>query len=128
MDKYDATLRRVYTETCEGRLQWEAVAPTSYGQIVLNADRAIRAVRTEMPLKDKRFPLLFVEKKELRHDAYGEPYDALVHELFVLDANHNLLLPLYDGLVDRKELSALAAAIFDESAEARAFFEALSEA
>ena len=125
MDKYDQTLHRVINETDEGILKWDAVNPASYSNIIVNADRVIRCFRAELTLKAKKYPLLFIEQKTFQYDDFGNEFEGLSFELYVLDEQHNLVFPIYDGLVDRNDLATLANTISDASTTAKEFFAAL---
>ena len=125
LEKYDQALFRIEDETTSGRLNWTLAGPGSYRDLVVNPERVLRCLTAELELAGKRFPLLFVEKKDPRHGEFGDMYEAVVHELLVLDAAGRLIVPLYDGVVDRNDLARLGDLIADSSGAAREFFGSL---
>lgn len=127
MDKYEQTLDRVLRETLEGKLTWEMVSPGCFSEILVDPDRVVRTWAAKFQLGDKSFPLLFIERKVLLHNEYGEPYDNLESELCVLDKVDRPLLRIYDGLVDRTVLKTLGDVIADSNESTKEFFRALAE-
>jgi hypothetical protein len=128
MDKYEATLARVIDATSSGVLVWEPVGQARYADVVVNADRVVRAYQAELELKEKRFPLVFVEKRTPWYDEFDKPAERMEFELHVLDKSRHLVLSLYDGVVERRDLQRLAASIKQSSGSAKEFFEALQAA
>ena len=125
MDRYEATLARITDETDRGALRWEAAFPSTHERVVLNPDRVVRCFAADLSAGGKTFPLLYVERKESRFDEFDAPQETLSRELLVLDGDGRLVLPIYEGLVDREDLIRLAAAISDTNAAAEDFFDVL---
>ena len=75
-----------------------------------------------MVIKEHEYDLVFVEKKTPTIDENDIQFERLGYELNVLNDDGDLLIPMYDGLVDREDLFRLAAAISDNCSDANEFF------
>ncbi|MBI1903415.1 MAG: hypothetical protein HYS13_20120 [Planctomycetia bacterium] len=125
MDKYDATLARVIDETADGTVKWRMDHPDNYAAVILNSDRVIRAFTAKLPLGHKEFPLLFIEKKAPSRDEYDQLFEGTEFELYVLDDFGRIVLPVYEGLVEERQLERLAELVSQSNEAAREFFDAL---
>src|SRR5262249_13787242 len=111
MDQYDRVIRDIQRRTSDGVLQWAVVSPSRYERILTRADRVVRAFRADYPLGMKEYSLLFVQRKTESHDELGYLTETIDCELYVLDRDGEIVLPLYDGVVERGDLSTLAGLI-----------------
>jgi hypothetical protein len=93
----------------------------------LNASRVIRAFTADYPVGTKQYTLLFVERRIDLHDEFGESAESYGYELFVLDRDGQIVLSLYDGVVDRDDPLRLAGLIDEQNDRVKDFFEAFGE-
>jgi hypothetical protein len=125
MDRYIRVIRDVQGKTEEGLLDWKAVSGGKYWKGVINPDRVIRAYYVEYGLAGgKEYVLLFVERRLESYDDYGDTFERIAYELHVLDHEGELVLPLYEGVVDRDDLIRLASLIEEHNDRAKSFFAA----
>src|SRR3954447_22054518 len=111
MDRYDRIIRDVQQKTDDESIQWKVVDPDRYSSVMLNIWRVLRAFTADYPVGKKDYVLLFVEKKVEYHDDFGGSTEGYDFELFVLDEDGQIVLSLYEGLVDRDDLLRLSGLI-----------------
>ena len=128
MDRYDRIIRDVRQKTDDEDIHWKVVSVGGYSDILLNSNRVVRAFAAEYSIGTKNYGLLFVERK---YDLYDDMADATSEGidflLFVLDDDGQIVLNLYDGVVDRDDLIRLSGLIDARNDRARAFFEAFDQ-
>jgi hypothetical protein len=113
-------------KTVNESIGWEVVSPYRYERIIANPDAVVRAYESRLDLKGKAYPVLTVEKKNWAHDDYGQEFERLDIEVYVMNSDYNLIFPIYEGLVDRDDLLKLISAISDTSDQSKEFFDAIS--
>jgi hypothetical protein len=127
MDRYDRILSDIRVRTEEGRLQWKFSRIGSFSDLVVNSDRVVRAFVADYALGDHVYTLLFVERINEYHDDFGGAFQRVAFEIYIVDADRDLVLLLRDGLVDRDELAQLAAEIAESNDKAESFFRAFEK-
>ena len=128
MDRYDRILNDVRQKTAEEILDWKLVHADRYSDLVLNPLRVIRAFAADYPIGKKNYDLLFIERKIDNHDDLGDFLsETYGFELFVLDEDRQIVLNLYEGVVDRDDLLRLSGLIEEHNDRARKFFEAFDQ-
>lgn len=127
MDRYDRIIRDIQQKTDDEVIQWSVVDAERFSNVLMNAFRVIRAFKAAYPVGAKRFDLLFVEKKVDFHEPYADSTEGFGFELFVLDADGQIVLPLYEGVVDRDDLLKLSGLIEGHNDRVKSFFEAFDE-
>lgn len=127
-DKYDQTLSLISNGTRDQSIRWELTSPSHYRDFILNADHVRRAFRASWEVGEKSFTIVFVEKRHRQHDEYGESFESIQEELFIIDQQNQLVLQLFDGLVDRDDLHRLGEEILDSNHVTREFFKTLGVA
>ena len=125
MDKYDQTMRKVIAGTQDNEIKWKSASPNPYHRIITNVDMVVRCFTAKMTIKDSEYDLVFVEKKTFAMDENGIQFEKLGYELNVLNDGGELVVPIYEGLVDREDLFRLASVVSDSNADANDFFDAL---
>jgi hypothetical protein len=93
----------------------------------LNAFRVIRAFKAEYPVGNKSYGLLFVERRVDYHDDFGDSTEGYGFELFILDEDRQIVLSLYEGIVDRDDLLRLSGLIDEHNDRVKQFFSAFDE-
>src|SRR4051812_42100573 len=99
MDRYDRVIRDMQQKTEDRRLAWKVVSPARYERILVDPGRVIRTVASEYTLADKKFDLLFVERKTDLFVDSGEIREGRDFQVLVLDQDGEIVLSLYDGVV-----------------------------
>jgi hypothetical protein len=127
MDRYDRIIRDVQERTDEDRLSWSVVNPARYEKVLVNPHRIIRAFTASYTLGLKVYNLLFVARRNEVHDESGDLIEGRVFELLVLDVAGDIVLQLYDGIVDRDDLWRLSSLIDEHNDKAKGFFAAFEE-
>lgn len=127
MDRYERLIRDVLQKTGDEILRWQVASLDDLSRVILNADRVIRVYRSSYSLGGQIYRLVFVEKRDLFSDAYGDSYEAPSFEVIVLDQDGEIVLRLYDGVVERDDLAYLAALIEEHNDRTRSFFAAFDE-
>ena len=129
MDRYDRVIRDVQQKTDEDLLRWEVVRPESHSKILMNADHVLRAYRADYGVGGKSYVLLFVERKVDRDDefGFGYPIGGSSFELFIVEEDGEIVLRLFDGAVDRDDLTKLAGLIEEHNDRVKGFFAAFDE-
>ncbi len=127
MDRYDRLIRDVQQKTDDQRIRWKVGNPDRFADVVLNSSRVIRAFTADYPIGTNQYILLFVERRIDLHDEFGEPAESYGCELFVLDREGQLVLSLYEGVVDRDDLLRLAGLIDQHNDRVSDFFRAFEE-
>jgi len=127
MDRYDRIIRDVQRKTEEELLRWEVVAAGRYSTVLLNPHRVVRAFKAEYFVGGRDYTLLFTEKKIDTHDEFGDSTEVCGFELFILDLDQQVVLSLYEGLVDRDDLLRLSGLIDAHNDRVKTFFEAFGE-
>jgi hypothetical protein len=124
MDRYERIIHDVQQKTEEGAVQWKVVTPGLHGRVLMSPDRVVRACRADYRLAQKNYTLLFVERRVDRYGESAEPLELTAFELLVLDKDGEIVIPLYDGLVDFDDLAKLAGLIAERNDRAKEFFAA----
>lgn len=127
MDKYNRIIHDVQCKTEDEAIRWKLVNADRYAGILLNTIRVIRAFSADYPIGKKNFTLLYVERKVDTHDDFGDSSEKYGFELFVLDQDGQIVLSLYEGLVDRDDLLRLSGLIDEHNDKVKDFFEAFDE-
>ncbi len=127
MDRYDRIIRDIQSRTAQESLRWKVLRPLQYPLVVTNLDRVLRAFEGNYVLKGREYRLAFVEKRVDVHDEFNNNIESRGYELFVLDEEGLVVLPIYPGLVDRRDLLKLAGLIDAHNDLARDFFRAFDE-
>jgi hypothetical protein len=127
MDRYEQLIHNVQQKTDDGTIEWRVVNAVQYSDLILNCFRVIRAFRSDYQVGTKKYELLFVEKKVDLHGDYGYQAEGAEFEVFVLDEDKQIVLSLYDGVVDRDDLLKLAASIDGNNDRVNAFFDAFGQ-
>jgi hypothetical protein len=129
MDRYDHVIRDIQEQTEAGALRWQSVPPLTYQGYPLDSNRASRVYYTQYSLGDKQYGLAFVEAKAAHFDEDTESTSGRrVFEVVVLGLDGVALLRLYEGAVDREDLSKLAALIEERDDRVSGFFDAFEKA
>src|SRR5438094_157481 len=100
MDRYDRLIRDVQQKTENESIRWEVVNAGLYKKILLNIDTVVRAFTAEYPVGNRKYTLLLTVGKKHILNEYLPSTDAYNPELFILDIDGQVVLSLYDGLVD----------------------------
>ena len=66
-----------------------------------------------------------MERKEDFHDDFGDASETYGFELFILDEDGQLVLPLYAGVVDRDDLLRLSGLIDENNDRIKDLFDAV---
>ena len=127
MDRYDRIIRDVQVKTEEEALQWKLVNVEVYAGQVFNTHRVLRAFTAEYFIGKMSYTLLFVERKVDHHDDLYDSSEGSGFELLILDKDHQIVLSLYDGVVDRDDLLRLAGLIDEHNDRVKDFFAAFDE-
>jgi hypothetical protein len=128
MDQFDRIIFDIRRKTSDEELDWKIVPPASVSRIVLNPDRVVRAYSADYPVQERIYPLVFVERRVELFDGYSSPYESLDFEVFVLDSDDGeVVLTLYDGVVDRDDLVKLSGLIKTHNDRAKAFLSAFDD-
>ncbi len=123
MDRYDRIIRDIQQKTDEEIIRWKIASTDLYSGIILNSGRVIRTFSTDYPVGKKEYELIFVEKKTEYHDEFGDA-EGYGFEVFVLGTDRQVVLTLYDGVVDRDDLLRLSGLIDAHNDRAKEFFDA----
>ena len=126
MDQFDRIIRDVQAKTGDEMIRWDVVNAANYSHILLNVSRVIRAFKADYPIREREYGLLFVERRVDNRDEFGDSSESHGFELFILDGDGQLVLSLYEGVVDREDLLRLASFIDDHNDRVRSFFEAFN--
>jgi len=127
MDRYDRIIRDVRQRTDDEAIRWRVVNADRYSDVLLNSLRVIRAFAAEYPVGAKKYDLLFVERKVDLHDDFGDSTEGYGFELFVLDEDGQIVLSLYERVVDRDDLLKLSGLIDEHNDRVKNFFNAFDE-
>ncbi len=127
MDQYDRIIRDVQQKTDDEDVRWKVVNAEFYSGVLLNTDRVLRAFTADYAVGKKIYLLLFVEKKTKYPNDFGYMGEGYGFELFVLDQDRQIVLSLFDGVVERDDLLKLSGLIDAHNDRAREFFEAFDE-
>lgn len=128
MDRYERIIRDVQERTEEDRLLWRLERPAACARILMNPDRVLRVYTADYDLAGSSYRLLFAERRTEFHDDFGEVFEGYGFELFVLGMDGEIVIPLYEGVVDRTDLLRLAALVDEHNDRARDFFAAFDAA
>jgi hypothetical protein len=128
MDRYDRIILDIQQKTDEEVIYWKVVNADRYSSVVMNTFRVIRAFTADYTVGEKKYDLLFVERKVDYHDDFGDSTEGYGFELFILDEDVQIVLSLYDGVVDRDDLLKLSGLIDAHNDRVKNFFEAFDEA
>jgi hypothetical protein len=124
MDRYDRIIRDIQQRTDDEAIHWKVVNVDRYSSVLMNTFRVIRAFAADYPVGEKKYDLLFVERKVDYHDDFGDSTEGYGFELVVLDEDGQLVLSLYEGVVDRDDLLKLSGLIDEHNDRVKGFFEA----
>ena len=126
MDRYDRIIHDVQRRTAEESIRWKVINAERYS-VVLNPYRVLRALTADYPVGSKTYTLLFIERKVEIHGDYGDSTEGYGFELFILDEDREVVLSLYEGVVDRDDLLRLSGLIEEHNDRAKDFFAAFDE-
>ena len=127
MDRYDRIIRDIRQKTDDEIIRWKVVNADRYSDVLLNTYRVLRAFAADYLIGEKTYKLLFVERKIDFHDELGDSTEAYGFELFVLDEDGQIVLSLYEGVVDRDDLLRLSGLIDEHNDRVKNFFDAFDE-
>jgi hypothetical protein len=127
MDRYDRIIRDIQQKTDSELIRWKVVSSDQHSGILLNAFQIVRTLAAEYPIGKRKYDLLFVERKVDFHDEFGDSTEGYGCELLVLDEDGQMVLSLYEGVVDRDDLLKLAGLIDEHNDRVKNFFEAFDE-
>ncbi len=108
MDRYDRTIHDVQRKTDEKIMHWKMVRSDRHSNILVNARRVIRLFEADYSVGPNKYLLLFVERKTDFRDELGDLNEGYGFELFVLDSDGQIMVSLYDGVVERDDLLKLS--------------------
>lgn len=130
MDRYDQVIHDVKQKTGDRAIRWGVVPPHRLADAPNYAGRVVSAYRGDYRLGEATFHLLFVERKidSYLDDFGGGPIERSDFDLLVLGAEDEIVLRLYDGLVDRQDLLELAGLIESHNDQTEGFFAAFERA
>ncbi len=128
MDRYDRIVRDIQQKTDDEAIHWKVVNADRYSSVLMNPFRVIRAFTADYPIGGKKYDLLFVERKVDYHDDFGDLAEGYGFDLFILDEEGQIVLSLYEGVVDRDDLLKLSGLIDEHNDRVKDFFEAFDEA
>ncbi|MEW6351241.1 MAG: hypothetical protein AB1646_19470 [Thermodesulfobacteriota bacterium] len=123
MDKYDLFLQDIMEKTQDESLAWENVSPGRYSDYIFQSDSAYRAFACEYMANERKYWLVFIDKKVPSHlDNWGTVVDEEhVCELIVLQEGR-LLIALDEDYVDAEDLLQLSLLIEEKSAQTKELF------
>lgn len=124
MDRYERIIRDIWTKTKESDLNWVVVPVSQVERFLGNPSEVLRAFEAHYNLKGKAYELLFAERRTEVLDEYDRSFERFSYRLLVLGHDGEIVLDLFEGLVDREDLLRLAAEISDRNDRAREFFDA----
>jgi hypothetical protein len=127
MDRYERLILDVRQKTKDEIIHWKVAKAGRYSDVVLNSSRVIRAFTADYPVGKNTFELLFVERRVEFHDDFGNSSEGYGFELFILDQDKQVVLSLYEGIVDRDDLLSLSGLIDQHNDRAKDFFDAFEE-
>jgi hypothetical protein len=127
MDRFDRIIRDIQQKTDDEVIHWRAVSAERYSNVVLNTFRVIRAFSADYRIANKEYELVFIERKIDYHDDFSYSTEGRGFELFVLGEGGQLVVSLYDGVVDRDDLLRLAGLIDAHNELVKQFFDAFDE-
>lgn len=127
MDRFDRVMHDVLRKTDDREILWRVVDAGRYSGILLNVNRIIRAFLAEYLVGLETYNLLFLERKIDLRDEFGEFEEAISLELLVLDKDGQIVLHLYDGIVERADLLRLSGLIDDRNDRTSQFFAAFDQ-
>jgi hypothetical protein len=127
MDRFDCIIRDIQQKTDDETIRWKAVSAERYSGVVLNTARVIRAFSADYRVANKEYELVFIERKIDYHDDFSFLTEGRGFELFVLGDGGQLVLSLFDGVVDRDDLLRLAGLIDAHNELVKQFFDAFDE-
>lgn len=127
MDRYDRIIRDVQQKTDDEIIHWTVVNADRYSDVILNSFKVIRAFSAAYPVGQRQYELLFVERRVDQHDDFGYSTEGHGFELFILDEDRQIVLSLFDGVVDRDDLLRLSGLIDEHNDRVKQFFSAFEE-
>jgi hypothetical protein len=128
MDQYDRVIRDIQQKTNDGVLRWSAMPPSKLRELSVYAPRLISAYRADYPLESRNYELLFLERAVDPFDDFDGVSERTVLEVCVLGGEGELVLKLYGGVVETKDLIRLASLIEGYNEQVKGFFEAFDRA
>src|SRR5271169_4748096 len=123
MDRYDRIIRDIQQKTDDEVIHWRVANADRYSSVLMNTFRVIRAFTADYPIGEKKYDLLFVERKVDYHDDFGDSAEGYGFELFILNEDGQIVLSLYEGVVDRDDLLKLSGLIDEHHDRVKHFFE-----
>ncbi len=127
MDRYDRIIRDIQQKTDDEVIHWKVANADRYSSVLMNTFRVLRVFTADYPIGEKKYDLLFVERKIDYHDDFGYSSEGYGFELFILDEDGQIVLSLYEGVVDRDDLLKLSGLIDEHNDRVKSFFEAFDE-
>lgn len=127
MDRYERVIRDIQQKTHEEAIQWKVVNADRYSEVILNTYRVLRAFTADYRIGQREYELLFIERKADYHDDFGVLTEGYGFELFILDKDRQIVLSLFEGVVDRDDLLRLSGLIDEHNDRAKNFFDAFDE-
>ncbi len=124
MDRYDRIIRDIQQKTDSEVIRWKVVSSDQHAGILLNAFQIVRTFAADYPIGKRTYDLLFVERKVDFQDEFGDSTEGYGFELLVLDEDRQIVLSLYEGVVDRDDLLKLSGLIDAHNDRVKNFFEA----
>lgn len=123
MDRYDRIIADIIRRTDGGDLRWVCVR-TVDAHVLTNAEKVMRMFRATYQLGERKYHLLFVERRVDGTDEFDNVTERIDFEVHVLGEDREVVLRLYEGVVDKSDLLTLASLIDDRNDRATEFFEA----
>ena len=127
MDRYNRILDDIRRKTDDEVICWKVVNADRYSDVLLNPHRVIRAFLAPYNIGGKTYNLLFVERKTDFHDDFDPLTEGFGYDLFILDDDGQIVVSLYEGVVDRDDLLRLSGLIDEHNDRAQNFFRAFDE-
>jgi hypothetical protein len=129
MDEFDRVIRDIQQKTADDVLRWRAVPTPKVRELGVYAPRLISAHRAEYRLGKEKYEILFLERAtDPVEDLNDEASERTVLEAYVLGGEGEIVLRLYSGVVETKDLIRLASLIEGHNEQVKEFFDAFERA
>src|SRR5579875_3310974 len=129
MDQFDRVIRDIQQKTASDVLRWRIVPPSKLHELAVYARRLVSAHRAEYHLGSEKYELFFVEREVDSFDDFTSEMGVRnIPEVFVLGREGEIVLRLYSGVVEGKDLIRLASLIEGHNEQVTEFFDAFERA